>query len=500
LWTPGRKVDMASAEKITPEVVFSDKSNRFALSKAVSRGTLRRISRGVYTRSLDDLANVVRRNLWAIVGHEFPGAVISDRCARRPGPDETGVLTVVHARTRPVDLPGLRIVPRPGAGPLAGDISLPFGLWSASTERGMLDNLAGTGDRFMEDESLEGWIVDLAAGPNGARRLNDIRDRARRLAPALSRERAMGRLDALISAALATGPAAIARSQALQAYAAGAPYDRTRVDRFAALVAVLADLAPEPLPAFSADAARRTLLPFYEAYFSNYIEGTEFSVDEAADIVFGADIPESRPKDAHDILGTYRLVSDEDEMSRTPRTGDELIALLLERHGVMLDARPEVGPGRFKNRANKAGTTQFVTPQLVEATLRAGFETGRSLVDPFARALFMMFLVAEVHPFTDGNGRMARVMMNAELASAAQVRIIIPTVYRLNYLAALKGATHNDQFMPLVATLRFAQRYTARVDFTDRVTADRDLASTNALRDPQEAEDYGVRLVLPSAR
>ena len=112
----------------------------------------------------------------------------------------------------------------------------------------------------------------------------------------------------------------------------------------------------------------------------------------------------------------------------------------------------------------------------------------------------MMFLVAEVHPFTDGNGRMARVMMNAELVSAAQVRIIIPTVYRLNYLAALKGATHNDQFMPLVATLRFAQRYTARVDFTDRVTADRDLASTNALRDPQDSEDYGARLVLPYAR
>ena len=39
---------------------------------------------------------------------------------------------------------------------------------------------------------------------------------------------------------------------------------------------------------------------------------------------------------------------------------------------------------------------------------------------------------------------------------------MIPTVYRLNYLAALKGATHNEQFMPLVATLRFAQRVSGR--------------------------------------
>ena len=490
---------MTGANPNLPEVVFADEGSRFALSKAASRGTLQRIARGIYTRSREDIAAVVRRNLWAIVGHEFPGAVISDRCARRLGPDESDVLTVVHPRTRPLDLPGLRIVPRRGAGPLTGDAALPYGLWGASTERGMLDNLAGTGERYLDADALEAWIVDIAAQSNGARRINDVRDRAKQLAPALGRPRAVERLDALISAALATGPASADNSAALQAWAQGAPYDRVRVERFGALTAVLADLAPEPLPALPSDARRRTLLPFYEAYFSNYIEGTEFSVDEAADIVFGARVPASRPKDAHDILGTFRLVSDDGEMRRTPTTAEELIALLLERHGVMLEARPEAGPGRFKDRANQAGSTLFVAPELVVTTLRAGFEVGRSLEDPFARAVFMMFLVAEVHPFTDGNGRMARVMMNAELASTAQGRIIIPTVYRLNYLAALKGATHNEQFMPLVATLRFAQRYTARVDFTDRTTADHDLTATNAFRDPQEAEEYGIRLVLPSA-
>ena len=34
----------------------------------------------------------------------------------------------------------------------------------------------------------------------------------------------------------------------------------------------------------------------------------------------------------------------------------------------------------------------------------------------------MMFLVAEVHPFADGNGRVARVMMNAELIAGGQQR------------------------------------------------------------------------------
>ena len=35
----------------------------------------------------------------------------------------------------------------------------------------------------------------------------------------------------------------------------------------------------------------------------------------------------------------------------------------------------------------------------------------------------MMFLVSEVHPFADGNGRAARIMMNAELVAAGEVVI-----------------------------------------------------------------------------
>jgi hypothetical protein len=43
-------------------------------------------------------------------------------------------------------------------------------------------------------------------------------------------------------------------------------------------------------------------LTFFEAYFSNFIEGTEFDVAEAADIVFNNVIPADRPEDAHDVL------------------------------------------------------------------------------------------------------------------------------------------------------------------------------------------------------
>ena len=87
--------------------------------------------------------------------------------------------------------------------------------------------------------------------------------------------------------------------------------------------------------------------------------------------------------------------------------------------------------------------------------------------------------------------------MNSELVATDQVRIVIPTVYRTNYLAALQGATHNAQFEGLIATLKFAQEYTSAIDFSSRASAEADLSRTNALRDPREADAYGIRLTRP---
>ena len=70
----------------------------------------------------------------------------------------------------------------------------------------------------------------------------------------------------------------------------------------------------------------------------------------------------------------------------------------------------------------------------------------------------MMFLVSEVHPFADGNGRVAQIMMNAELVATAESRIIVPTVFRNNYLAALKALSQNRITGAIIRTLDFAQR------------------------------------------
>jgi hypothetical protein len=60
-------------------------------------------------------------------------------------------------------------------------------------------------------------------------------------------------------------------------------------------------LPSRPVAARSGEASAS--LTFFEAEFSNFIEGGEFEVTEAADIVLNTVIPADQPEDAPDVLG-----------------------------------------------------------------------------------------------------------------------------------------------------------------------------------------------------
>ena len=189
---------------------------------------------------------------------------------------------------------------------------------------------------------------------------------------------------------------------------------------------------------------------FFESYFSNYIEGTEFELSDAKQIVDTRTPMPARNADSHDVLGTYYIVANRKEMSLVPKSGDKLLEILQRRHSIMMSARPNVMPGAFKTQDNRAGDSHFVGWQHVRGTLKKGFEVYSALRHPFAKAIFMLFMTSEVHPFSDGNGRVSRIMMNAELTATAQSKIIIPTVFRSDYLSALRQLTRKENPEPLI--------------------------------------------------
>jgi hypothetical protein len=488
-------------------VVIATPQNKAGLSRREKAGTAFRAAPGVYVVGSElppDAA--VRHHRFAVIAAVWPGAVFCDLTAFAGGEPVQGWVFIAHPgprRRADLQLPGVTVSVRVGPGALPGDMAMPHGLFLSGGARKLVENVSlpgrpptgrparQAGTAAVEDE------IDSLARRGGAGAVRDVLQQLDGLAGSLP-PRSVKVVRERLVAVLGTFNDLTPVSERLAARLSGDPYDEYRLEMFRQLAELLGEIAPEPRPVLG-DPDRWAWEPFFEAYFSNFIEGTEFGVDEARSIAVDGEIPPGRPADAHDVQATYRIISDPRVASLTASSGDELVVLLRDHHRVLMAARPERHPGEFKERPNFAGGYAFVEPPLVEGTLRRGFDVFGPITDPLQRAVALMFLVTECHPFDDGNGRVARIIANGALSAAGQVRIVIPTVYRNNYLAGLAGISNrNGRGESLIAVLQFAQKWTAAVDWSTFEGTNQTLTRLDAYMDPGLAETSGVRLRLPS--
>jgi hypothetical protein len=473
-------------------IVYAGDRPAQTISSQLKRGTLRQIARGIYTSDVSTPLRELVRGRWRdIVARKFPDAVITDRSVRAAGPVD-GYLWLAHdARNRELALPGITIVARRGAGPQPDDVPMPGGLHLASVPRALAENAvesrvsARRPRRTMDLAELDGWIEQLCA-QDGEERLRQCRSDAERLAPVLGV--AVERIALLaerIGLAVATADVPTS-NPALRARSRGAPFDPACIRRCDTLVVALRNSAPQNRRGLDESGDAFQVNAFFEAYFSNYIEGTTFELDEARQIVLQERMIPNRHADSHDVLGTFRIVSDPTELRQLASRAAEFIELMCARHGVIMEGRPHIA-ATFKDQANRAGNTMFVAPDLVAGTIIEGWRRLADLDTAWERAVYTMFLVADVHPFADGNGRIARVMMNAELVAGDQSKIIIPTAYRADYLGALRRLTRDNDPSILIKALRFAHDWTSRIDWSSHETATSDLTDSNAFDDEDDA-------------
>lgn len=486
-----------------PDFVLSTTENSLRVSRAVAANKLRPLGNRLHTTYLKgEPSDLIRQNVWKIAALYFPGGLVADRTALEMKPAHDGRVFLVSDTKRSVELPGISFHARTGAGKIDGDFPMRDGLFCSSRARAFVENMrpsrarsgvARTASRLEIEEHLTKYLRS-----NGEDGLNHLRDQIKDIGKSLDLSNEATELDGMIGALLGTRDAVLTAPSAI-ALASGTPFDTNRVKLFEALHDGLRGMGPQ-LPRTSRIAASEIVnFAFFEAYFSNFIEGTEFEVDEAKDIIFNGAIPEERPADAHDILGTFAVVSDPEDMGRVPADFEEFAVLLKRRHAKIMEGRPEKHPGEFKSVGNKAGTTTFVRPEEVVGTLQRGFQIYQRLDTPLDRAIFMMFLVAEVHPFADGNGRSARIMMNAELSAGSAARIIVPTVFRSNYLESLRLMSNHGVPDALIKTLDFAQRYAQAIEWSSLPRAIHVLRKTNAFVLPEVGDREGYRLRLPRA-
>ncbi len=476
------------------EVIFSSSDAQVSkqISKLEKAEKLRKIAPRIYSPNfIDTPETIVRRNLFAILGNLYPGALLSHRSALEFQPTSAGHIFLTYKYTKKIKLPGVTLRFMEGHAPIEKDNRLSFELFASQMERALLENLQvsrqiGPESKTLTLPEIEDRLEAVIRVKNESG-INVLRDRARELAQELDMMPEFEKLNKLISALLSTQPSKILSSPLAIARAFGNPYDAVRLQLFEKLFVALKNQEFEPL--LEKNISHKSFLnfAFFEAYFSNYIEGTEFELNDARRIIETDTPMPSRNEDSHDVLGTYKLLSNKTEMVITPNSPENLLEILSYRHKVLLSARTSINPGQFKDQNNRAGETFFVDHTLVKGTLSKGFDYYQALTQPFAKAIFIMFLVSEVHPFLDGNGRIARVMMNAELVKNNQSKIIIPTVYRDDYVGALRRLTRKEDTAAYIRMMQRAMDFSATIYGDNLDLMEKQLEASNAFKEHDAA-------------
>jgi hypothetical protein len=455
---------------ITADLILpQDKAASKSAGYRHKAGRITQVRRGVYVDSLDP--EVVRATVnakWLAIAESLcpASSVVAFRTAAEMTPAEGEVFIVSPGKSRRKikvgDYLTIHLIP----GVLdAGVQPLSLKLSSTTSVRRCLENLAlSSGPRQGVDKALgQAWVEQYLTNEilkkQGEDGLNVLRDEARELAPILKLDREFEELNSIIQGLLNSHPAgeSVLVTDIAIASARQEPYDAGAFERFHHYARYLAQGELEVIKWDYSNREWRNI-SFFEAYFSNYIEGTEFTIEEAEEIVFEAKVDHDRPKDSHDILGTFELASDRQEMLHTPESADDLIALIQHR------ART---PGHLKTRSNRAGNTTFVAPDDLVGTLTQALPIYRDVAPGFARGLFIHYVISECHPVQDGNGRLSRLFLNAELHSAGLAKIIVPTVHRESYLNGLRQATRGNRFRTITKVLHQLHHYSASLPWDE---------------------------------
>jgi Fic family protein len=207
-------------------------------------------------------------------------------------------------------------------------------------------------------------------------------------------------------------------------------------------------------------------------YHSNNLEGNSLTYGETkALILFGITAQGKPLKDHFEITGHNEAINWIMEVVKDerPLTGTfirELHTLLLKEASYKDAKTPEGKPtrrkievGKYKTHPNHVITVTgethyFATPEETPAKMQELIEWFRkekekSGINPVILASLFHYRFISIHPFDDGNGRVARIIMNFILMQFGFPPAIIKTEDKENYYAVLRLADA-DQLEPFI--------------------------------------------------
>jgi hypothetical protein len=207
-----------------------------------------------------------------------------------------------------------------------------------------------------------------------------------------------------------------------------------------------------------------------DAYHSLSMEGYKVSEDLIKQVASGnwkPDMDEEDQKHADTLAarGYFQAFQEVRKSVEKVLDGTNPGQLLAKDHGTWYRELfgPSVSAGilsagdlaGYRNRPVYIRSSMHTPPRhdAVPDLLPAFFELLENETDPAVRVVLGHFVFVYIHPYIDGNGRMARFLMNLTMAAGGYPWTIIPVEKRKEYMTSLEAASVKEDIVPFAKFL-----------------------------------------------
>lgn len=154
----------------------------------------------------------------------------------------------------------------------------------------------------------------------------------------------------------------------------------------------------------------------YEVYSSNHIEGNSYTLsDTRFTLETGIGANGKKTADTQEIVNVSRSLDFQSSLLKEGVSLSENLILEIHRlvtSGTLDDFRDE---GNYKRVRNWVGDIETSSPQLTPKHMKdllVWYHSNKGVLNPIALAVKFKYRFLRIHPFSDGNGRTSRLLLN----------------------------------------------------------------------------------------
>ena len=267
-------------------------------------------------------------------------------------------------------------------------------------------------------------------------------------------------------------------------------------------------------------------------YHSNAVEGNSLTLGETRSLILHGLTARGKPMRDHlDIEGHDEAVKAmEDAVRRNELLNEVFIRNLhkvllrepYENDAITQDGQPvkrRIAIGEYKIQPNNVRTSTgeiyyFTPPDQVKPAMGDLIDWYRKQEDegehPIVIAATFHYRFTRIHPFDDGNGRMARLLMNMILIKHGYTVAVVPVEQRDQYIGMLEQADKTEDLVEFIAYVAHCCKYTLNLhlraargeDIEDVEDIDKEIAifKRSLQKDTGEtinAREYAEKMLYP---